>query len=122
MTRRNLLAAAALPLMAQAPKTRLIIIGDDIGAVHAIGEGTILAYQKGIERSANLIVPGPWFLEAVDQFKANPGLGVGIHLCLTAEWTQIKWRLLTPMPSIADAPGSAPAGSCVHCGLPVTTA
>lgn len=109
MTRRNLLAAAALPLMAQAPKTRLIIIGDDIGAVHAIGEGTILAYQKGIERSANLIVPGPWFLEAVDQFKANPGLGVGIHLCLTAEWTQIKWRLLTPMPSIADAHGFPPA-------------
>lgn len=95
--------------MAQSPQTRLIVIGDDIGAVHAIGEATIEAYRNGIERSANLIVPGPWFLEAVDQFKANPGLGVGIHLCLTAEWTQVKWRLLTPMPSLTDAQGYPPA-------------
>lgn len=111
LTRRNILSAAALPLLAAPADTdiRLVIIGDDIGAVHAIGEGTILAYQNGIERSANLIVPGPWFLEAVDQFKDNPGLGVGIHLCLTSEWTQVKWRMLTPMPSLVDAHGYPPA-------------
>ena len=109
MTRRNLLSAAALPLLAAPSSIRLVIIGDDIGAVHAIGEGTILAYQNGIERSANLIVPGPWLLEAVEQFKDNPGLGVGIHLCLTSEWTQVKWRMLTPMPSLVDAHGYPPA-------------
>ena len=109
MTRRNLLSAAALPLLAAPSSIRLVIIGDDIGAVHAIGEGTILAYQNGIERSANLIVPGPWLLEAVEPFKDNPGLGVGIHLCLTSEWTQVKWRMLTPMPSLVDAHGYPPA-------------
>lgn len=111
LTRRNLLSAAALPLLAAPSSIRLVIIGDDIGAVHSIGEGTILAYQNGIERSANLIVPGPWLLEAVEQFKNNPGLGVGIHLCLTSEWTQVKWRMLTPMPSLVDAHGYPPATS-----------
>jgi len=108
MTRRTLIAASALPLIANQIKTQLIIIGDDIGAVHAIGEGTIEAYQKGIMRSANLIVPGPWLLEAAAQFKANPGLDVGIHLALTSEWDSPKWRPLTPMPSLTDADGFLP--------------
>lgn len=110
MTRRTLLAttASALALNAQSG-IRLIIIGDDIGAVHAIGEGTIEAYKKGIMRSANLIVPGPWLLEAVQQLNENPGLDVGIHLALTSEWDSVKWRPLTPMPSLVDANGFFPA-------------
>jgi chitin disaccharide deacetylase len=109
MTRRALLASPLL-LAAQA-KTQLIVIGDDIGAVHAIGEGTILAYQKGIMRSANLLVPGPWLLEAAAQLKANPGLDCGIHLALTSEWDSVKWRPLTPMPSLTDANGFFPPKS-----------
>lgn len=114
MTRRTLLAGAALSPMAALPPMdaatpiRLVIIGDDIGAAQAIGEGTILAYRKGIERSANLIVPGPWLLEAAGQFEDNPGLAVGIHLCLTSEWTRVKWRPLTAMPSLVDANGYLP--------------
>ncbi len=108
MTRRTLLSVAPLPLLAAASEIQLIIIGDDIGAVHAIGEGTMLAYQKGIMRTANLIVPGPWLLEAAKQFEANPGLDVGIHLTLTSEWDTVKWRPLTAMPSLTDAHGFLP--------------
>ena len=108
MTRRTLLATAALPLAAAASNTKLIIIGDDIGAVHAIGEGTIEAYQKGIMRSANLIVCGPWLTESIHLLEANPGLDVGIHLALTSEWDSVKWRPLTPMPSLVDANGFFP--------------
>lgn len=106
MTRRAMMASA---MVAGAwAETRLIVIGDDIGAVHAIGEGTIEAYRKGIMRSANLIVPGPWLLEAAEQLKANPGLDVGIHLALTSEWDSVKWRPLTVMPSLVDAYGYFP--------------
>lgn len=65
MTRRTLLATSALPLAAAQSSIKLIIIGDDIGAVHAIGVGTIEAYQKGIMRSANLIICGPWLIESI---------------------------------------------------------
>ena len=107
MTRRMLLASPALA--AAAPSSiRLIVIGDDIGAVHAIGEGTIEAFQKGIMRSANLIVPGPWLPESVQLLNANPELDVGIHLALTSEWDSVKWRPLTAMPSLVDANGFFP--------------
>lgn len=94
--------------MAAPSEIQLIVIGDDIGAAHAIGEGTILAYQKGIMRTANLIVPGPWLLDAVQQFEANPGLDVGIHLALNSEWDRVKWRPLTAMPSLVESNGYLP--------------
>ncbi len=108
MTRRTLLATSALPLAAAASDVKLIIIGDDIGAVHAIGAGTIEAYQKGIMRSANLIVCGPWLPESIKLLEANPGLDVGIHLALTSEWDSVKWRPITLMPSLVDVNGFFP--------------
>lgn len=84
---------------------RLIIQGDDMGAAHGINVATIRAYKEGILRSTNVIVPGPWFMEAVQLLKANPGLDVGVHLCLTSEWERVKWRPLTVAPSLADADG-----------------
>lgn len=109
MKRREFLTAlAASPALLAEDSIRLIIIGDDIGAVHAIGEGTIEAYRNGIMRSANLIVPGLWLTESVAMLNANPGLDVGIHLALTAEWDSVKWRPLTAMPSLVDANGFFP--------------
>jgi predicted glycoside hydrolase/deacetylase ChbG (UPF0249 family) len=105
--RRAFLAAGAGLLAAQSRK-RLIIIGDDIGAVAAIGDGTIEAFRNGIMRSANLIIPGPWLPQAIRQLKANPGLDTGVHLTLTSEWDSVKWRPLTPMPSLVDANGFLP--------------
>jgi predicted glycoside hydrolase/deacetylase ChbG (UPF0249 family) len=84
---------------------RVIIQGDDMGAAHAIDVGTIQAYEHGILRSTNVIVPGPWLLEAVEMLKAAPGLDVGIHLAVTSEWSQVKWRPLTYAPSLVDGNG-----------------
>lgn len=84
---------------------RLLIQGDDMGAAHAINTATIRAYKEGILRSTNVIVPGPWFLEAVQLLNDNKGLDVGVHLCLTSEWERVKWRPLTSAPSLVDADG-----------------
>ena len=35
----------------------------------------------------------------------NPTVDVGIHLALTAEWDNVKWRPLTDCPSLRDADG-----------------
>jgi predicted glycoside hydrolase/deacetylase ChbG (UPF0249 family) len=102
-----LCAAAATPQPAprHVGKIRLIIQGDDMGAAHSINLATIKAYKEGILRTTNVIVPGPWFLDAVEMLKQNPGLEVGVHLCLTSEWQRVKWRPLTAAPSLADADG-----------------
>lgn len=105
---RRAFCGSGLGLLAAPGKTRLIIIGDDIGAVEAIGAGTIEAFRNGIMRSANLIVPGPWLPQAIRQLSAEPALDTGVHLTLTSEWDSVKWRPLTPMPSLVDREGFFP--------------
>jgi chitin disaccharide deacetylase len=89
----------------QPTEIRLIVRGDDMGAAQAINEGCIEAYKNGIVRSVEVIVPGPWFLDAVRLLKENPDLDIGVHLTLTSEWHRIKWRPLTHGPSLVDADG-----------------
>jgi predicted glycoside hydrolase/deacetylase ChbG (UPF0249 family) len=84
---------------------RLIVKGDDMAAGHGINVATIDAYKRGVLTTTNVIVPGPWFLEAAKLLRENPGLDVGVHLALTSEWENIKWRPLTDAPSIVDEDG-----------------
>ncbi len=100
------LALVALMLQLSAPaEIRLIVKGDDMGAAHGINAGTITAYQEGIVGTTNVIVPGPWFLEAAKMLRENPGLDVGVHLAITSEWENVKWRPVTWAPSIVDSDG-----------------
>lgn len=105
------IAAAAATILATATaatapeEIRLLIRADDMGSCHAANTATIHCYREGIVRSAEVIVPGPWFLEAAKLLAENPGLDVGVHLALTSEWDLLKWRPLTHAPSLVDADG-----------------
>ncbi len=96
---------AATPLSAQPPKTRLIIRVDDMGCSHATNTGIRESYRDGIATSVEVMVPTPWFPEAVRMLKEMPGLDAGVHLVLTSEWTNVKWRPLTQAPSLVDSRG-----------------
>ena len=86
---------------------RLIIRGDDMGFSHSGNLALIQCYREGIETSIEVIAPSPWFPEAARLLNepANQGVDVGVHLCLTSEWDNVKWRPLTPAPSLVDADG-----------------
>jgi predicted glycoside hydrolase/deacetylase ChbG (UPF0249 family) len=84
---------------------RLIVKADDMAAGHGINVATIQAFRQGVVTTTNVIVPGPWFPEAVRLLNENPGLDVGVHLALTSEWDNVKWRPLTQAPSIVDGDG-----------------
>lgn len=86
-------------------KIRLIVRGDDMGFSHSGNEALIKTYKEGIERSIEVIVPSPWFSEAVRMLEENPSVDVGIHLVLTSEWDNIKWRPLTEAKSLRDSNG-----------------
>jgi chitin disaccharide deacetylase len=86
-------------------ETLLLVRGDDIGSSHNANLACIESYKNGIERSVEIMVPCSWFEEAVILLNENPGLDVGIHLCLTSEWDNYKWRPLTHAPSITDQDG-----------------
>ncbi len=84
---------------------RLLVRGDDIGMSHSINEACIAAYREGIMRTVEVMVPCPWFLEAVKLLNENPGLEVGVHLVLNSEWEGFKCRPLTSAPSLVDENG-----------------
>ncbi|HXX93276.1 MAG TPA: polysaccharide deacetylase family protein [Planctomycetota bacterium] len=89
----------------QEREIRLLVRADDLGAAHAINEASIKACKEGIARSVEILVPGSWFLEAVRLLKENPEIDVGVHLCLTSEWENVKWRPLTGPSSLTDKDG-----------------
>ena len=90
---------------AQSQEIRLLARADDMGASRSINEGCIRSYREGIVRSVEVIVPGPWFLDAVRLLRENPGVDVGVHLTLTSEWERVKWRPLTHAPTLVDSDG-----------------
>jgi hypothetical protein len=99
------LAGCAAPPAPPAGDVRLLVRADDMGAAHAVNEACLRACREGIARTVEVIVPGPWFLEAVRMLRENPEIDVGVHLCLTSEWENVKWRPLTAGRSLGDADG-----------------
>lgn len=84
---------------------RLIVRGDDMGYAHSGNEALIRCYREGIQKSIEVIVPSPWFPEAVKMLEENPAVDVGVHLAITSEWDNVKWRPLTDCPSLTDEDG-----------------
>ena len=69
----------------------LIINADDFGMNHATNVGTERALKAGAVTSATIMVPCPWFLEAVKFAEKNPQANLGVHTVLTSEWGKYKW-------------------------------
>jgi len=89
----------------QQKSIRLLVRGDDMGYSHAGNVALIDCYKNGIERSIEVIVPSPWFPEAVKMLAENPTVDVGVHLAITSEWSNVKWRPLSDCASLKDADG-----------------
>ncbi|MDR3141022.1 MAG: ChbG/HpnK family deacetylase [Tannerellaceae bacterium] len=100
-----LFCAAGASLSAQQDGPRLIVRADDMGAFHCVNEAFIKTYKDGIVTSAEVMAVTPWFPEAAKMLKENPLLDAGLHLTITSEWDNMKWRPLTSCPSLTDGNG-----------------
>lgn len=99
------LLLAGLFASAQKPPPRLIVRGDDMGYSHSGNIALIECSKNGIQKSIEVIVPSPWFPEAVKMLRENPSIDVGIHLAITSEWDNLKWRPLSDCKSLTDSNG-----------------
>ena len=63
---------------------KLIVNSDDFGLTPGVNHGIIDALKRGLLRSTTAMMNMPAIEMAADLAKANPELGVGIHLVLTA--------------------------------------
>lgn len=84
---------------------KLAVRMDDMGAFHSVNKAVMDAYNNGISQSVELMPVGAWYPEAVKMLEYAPELDVGIHLAITSEWENIKWRPLTQAPSLTDERG-----------------
>lgn len=84
---------------------RLIVRADDMGSFRSANIACMEGYKNGIETSIEVMVVTAWFPEAARLLCENPGVDVGLHLTFTSEWDNVKWRPLTPCPSLVDENG-----------------
>jgi len=102
----SFLSSAAVFSCAQSSDPpRLIVRGDDMGYSHSGNEALIRCSREGIQTSIEVLVPSPWFPEAVRLLEENPDIDVGIHLTLTSEWDNMKWRPVSWSPGLTDEDG-----------------
>ena len=85
---------------------KLIIRGDDAGSTRSANLAIVDNFQNGILRTAEVMVPCPWFNDAVTLINQYPDLDVGVHLTINSEWAGYKWRPLTHCPSLCDSVGN----------------
>jgi len=70
----------------------LIIHADDIGIAHSINIASFDAYKNNAINSGAAMIPSPWIKEVAEFHKKYPEYDLGLHLTLTAEWKNYKWR------------------------------
>ncbi|MGM1429712.1 ChbG/HpnK family deacetylase [Sphingobacterium lactis] len=86
-------------------KPRLIVRADDLGSFASANQAILLTVDQGITTSVELMMNCAWTPEALNLLKEYPNLDVGVHLMITSEWDNYKWRPLTQAPSISDSLG-----------------
>jgi chitin disaccharide deacetylase len=74
----------------------LILHADDLGLSHSTNLAVIRAFENNAISSASMMVCCPWFPEIAAYVKDHPGLDVGIHFTLNAEWKFYKWSGVSP--------------------------
>ncbi|MCI1018690.1 ChbG/HpnK family deacetylase [Microbacterium sp. C5A9] len=96
-----------------APGTRAVIINaDDFGMCHAANTAISGLLRAGDIDSTTLMVPCAWAPEALSFAASRTDLDIGVHLVLTSEWTDYRWRPLTGIAStLVDDAGYFPAGA-----------
>jgi predicted glycoside hydrolase/deacetylase ChbG (UPF0249 family) len=82
--------------MAKLPETvRLVVHHDDLGASHSANMAFVELSDQGVVTSGSVMVPCPWFPELAAIARNRPDLDIGVHLTLTAEFPNFRWRPLT---------------------------
>jgi predicted glycoside hydrolase/deacetylase ChbG (UPF0249 family) len=69
----------------------VIIHTDDIGMCHASVQAFKDLWAFGTISSGATMVPCPWFPAVAQMCRENPGMDMGVHATLNAEWESYRW-------------------------------
>jgi len=93
------------------PKNARVIIlhMDDAGMSLSSDLGIEKVFKSGVANSTSVMMPCPWVPQMVKYIHEHPGIDAGLHLTLTAEWTDYRWPPVAGagiVPGLADSTGS----------------
>jgi predicted glycoside hydrolase/deacetylase ChbG (UPF0249 family) len=80
----------------------LIIHADDFGMMHSVNRAISQALENGWVTSASVMVPTPWYPEALQWARRHPNADLGIHLVLNSEWAGMRWAPISPVDKVAS--------------------
>lgn len=86
----------------------LIVHADDLGMAHSVNKASFDALEGRSVSSASIMVPCPWFKEAIARASVHPEEDFGLHLTFTSEWSNYRWGPVSSahmVPSLVDAEG-----------------
>jgi len=98
---------------------RIVIVHvDDIGMCQANVQAFSDLVDFGLVSTGSVMVPCAWFPLAAHYARTHPEADIGVHLVLTSEWENIRWR---PVSTTDPASGLVDAeGYFYNCGDEVT--
>src|SRR5512137_627515 len=85
-----------------------IIHADDVGMCQASVQAYFDLWEYGTISSGAVMMPCPWAPAAAELCQNNPGMDMGVHATLTAEWDQYRWGPLStrdPGSGLIDSSG-----------------
>jgi predicted glycoside hydrolase/deacetylase ChbG (UPF0249 family) len=89
----------------------LIIHADDLGLSNSVNRASFKALKSGYASSGSIMMPCDYVLD-VGQFSAdNPNIDLGLHLTVTSEWRDYKWKGVlssSETPSLTNKKGVFP--------------
>lgn len=86
----------------------LILHIDDVGLCYGANIATVESLTRGVATSCSVMVPCAWVDQFIQVWKKNPQWDVGIHLTLTSEWDNYRWRPVagfSQVPTLFDPNG-----------------
>jgi predicted glycoside hydrolase/deacetylase ChbG (UPF0249 family) len=88
---------------------RLVILHtDDIGMCQASLTAFIDLWENEAISSGAIMLPCPWAKPAAEYCRTHPGVDMGVHATLTAEWAGYRWSALStraPASGLLDQDG-----------------
>jgi predicted glycoside hydrolase/deacetylase ChbG (UPF0249 family) len=82
-------------------RKQVVIHEDDVGMTHGANTAFAELSALGTCTSGSVMVPCPWYPEAVEMALTDERLDLGIHLTLTSEKKPYRWRPVTAPPRSA---------------------
>jgi predicted glycoside hydrolase/deacetylase ChbG (UPF0249 family) len=89
-------------------KKQIVVHEDDVGMCHGANAAFAELFGLGVCTAGSVMVPCPWFLEVAEMQAGDARLDIGVHLVLTSEFRNYRWRPLTgasPASGLVDADG-----------------